>query len=201
MIINSTEHLNKARSLLHHCYLEHLEWEIDKSNPSGIKVQDIGPETIISDDYDNLAIWFSVINQNECIACGRICHNDANGLLELERYANAREALQDVLQEKQKLSIVEFNREAVLPQYAEDEKPYLLLLKLAFQYCLQRNYAILTTSNLSEWVEVYDKIGFKRLKTIFKYFDSETDPVVVYFATTRDITNIIKKINLALIEY
>lgn len=200
IIINEPEQLNQARSLLHCCYLEHLAWEIAHCNPSGIKIQQQGSRTIISDDYDDLAVWFSVLNDNnDCIACGRLCHNDSNGLLEIERYHNAKKSLKDILQKKKQFNIVELNREAILPKYAENKKPYLLLLKSIFQYCLKKNYAILTTSNLVKWVDVYDKIGFKRLNAAFRYFDSEPEPVVVYFAHTQDIENMLIEINTFLI--
>lgn len=201
IIISDPEHLNKARSLLYYCYLEHLEWEIAHCNPSGIKIQQQGNGAIISDDYDDLAIWFSVLNNNnddDCIACGRLCHNDFDGLLEIERYHNARKSLKDILEKKKQLNIVELNREAVSPKYAENSKPYLLLLKSIFQYCLNKNHTILTTSNLVKWVEIYDQIGFKRLNSTFKYFDAEPEPVVAYFACTHDIENMLKKIDVLL---
>lgn len=199
IMINEPEQLDKARSLLHHCYLEHLKWEIEHSNPSGIKIQQRGSHTIISDDYDDLAVWFSVLNDtNDCIACGRLCHNDPNGLLEIERYHNAQKSLKDILQKKNEFNIVELNREAVLPKYAENKKLYLLLLKSIFQYCLKKNYAILTTSNLTNWVDIYDKIGFKRLDVTFRYFDSEPEPVIVYFAYNHDIENMLNEINTLL---
>ncbi len=201
IIINEPEQLNKARSLLHCCYLEHLEWEIAHCNPSGIKIQKWENQAIISDDYDDLAVWFSVLDDNDdCIVCGRLCHNDSNGLLEIERYDNAIKSLKDILQKKNQFNIVELNREAVLPKYADNSKVYLLLLKLIFEYCLKNNYSILTTSNLIRWVDIYDKIGFKRLEAVFKYFDSEPEPVVSYFAYTHDIEIMLTKVNFFLEE-
>lgn len=199
IMITEVEHLNKARSLLHNCYLEHLEWEIIHSNPSGINVQKQSNWNIISDDYDELAVWFSVLNdENECVACGRLCHKDSNGLLEIERYPHVRKLLKDILEKKHEFNILELNREAILPKYAENPIPYLLLLKLIFQYCLNKNHSILTTSNLSQWVTMYDQLGFKRLNISFKYFDSEPEPVVVYFAQKFDIVKMLEKINFLL---
>jgi hypothetical protein len=201
IIVNELGYLNKVRSLLHQCYLEHLEWEICQSNPSRIQIQQQDGKLIISDDYDDLAVWFSVVNDNDdCIACGRICHNDVDGLLEVERYSNAKRSLKEVLHKKNQLNIVELNREAVLPEYANNNKPYLLLLKSIFQYCLNKNYTILTTSNLTQWVNIYDKIGFNRLNAPFRYFDSEPEPVISYFANKCDIKNMLSKINRFLNE-
>lgn len=201
IIVNKIDYLNSARSLLHHYYLEHLEWEILHGNPSGIKIQRKNNQTIISDDYDDLAIWFSVQgDNNECVACGRLCYNDSKGLLELERYANARKSLQDILLQKKELNIIELNREAVLPKYVENNEPYLLLLKLIFEYCLKKGHSILTTCNLVEWMKIYDQIEFQSLKATFKYFDSEPEPVKIYFAPFNEIEKILDKICFLLKE-
>lgn len=201
IMINESENLNKARSLLHHCYLEHLEWEIAHNNPSGIKIQNKNNQTIISDDYDDLSIWFSVLNEGDCITCGRLCHDDANGLLEIERYPNAKKTLHNIFKRKNELNIVELNREATLPKFVNDEKPYLLLLKSIFEYCIEKKHAVLTTSNLPKWVDIYEKIGFQQLEgAAFKYFDSEPVPVTVYFADNSNIKDMCKKINNLLIR-
>lgn len=196
IIVNEEKNLNKVRALLYACYLEHFEWEIEHTNPSGIKIQKQNHQTIIADDYDNLSIWFSVLEADNCIACGRLCYEDQNGLLEIERYPNARKSLQHIFTMKKEFNLIELNREAMLPKYENNPTPYLLLLKSILQYCIENNYGILTTSNLPKWVSMYNAIGFQQLEEVsFKYCDSEPLPVIVYLVQNHTIKEIIKNIN------
>ena len=201
IIINSSVDLDKARSLLHSCYLEHLEWEITHGNPSGIKVQKNSNQTIITDDYDDLSTWFSVLEEQKPIACGRLCYEDSDGLLEIERYSNARKSLKNLLIKKTDLNIVELNREAILPKYINNKKLYFLLLESIFKYCLEKHQAIITTTHFENWIEIYGDIGFPRLDGLeFKYHDSEPSPVLVYFSDSQHIRVLLKRINILLRE-
>lgn len=189
--------LNNARALLYESYIKDLAWEITHDNPSNIKIHHLDNHTTLTDDYDDLSIWFSISDPNEVIACARLCQEDKNGLLEIERYENACRIIQPILDQKRKLNIIELNREAILPQYSAQRELYgLILLKEVFEYCLSNNYTILTTSNIPDWIALYELIGFEKIdKYTFKYFDSEPSPVLVYLAPPADIKRLVENIN------
>lgn len=189
--------LEKAKALLYESYIKHLAWEITHGNPSNIQINHIDGLTTLTDDYDELSTWFSISHADEVIACARLCYEDQQGLLEIERYENARNILQPILLQKRTLNLVELNREAMLPFYGETKTYFgLLLLKTIFSHCLSLNQSILTTSNIADWVVIYEMIGFKAIEEYtFKYFDSEPQPVLVYLAQPEDIRHVLKNID------
>ncbi|HRD70193.1 MAG TPA: hypothetical protein PK657_08600 [Legionella sp.] len=195
--------LNNARALLYESYIKDLAWEITHDNPSNIKIHHMNGHTTLTDDYDDLSVWFSISNKEEVIACARLCREDDQGFLEVERYENARKVIRPILDQKEKLNIIELNREAILPGYSEQRELYgLILLREVFEYCLSRNQTILTTSNIPDWIAIYDLICFKEIEEYtFKYFDSEPLPVSVYLATPSDIRQLVQNINVCLEEH
>lgn len=195
--------LNNARALLYESYIKDLAWEITHDNPSNIKIHHIDEHTTLTDDFDELSVWFSISNKDEVIACARLCSEDENGLLEIERYENATRSIKPILDQKEKLNIIELNREAILPGYSEQRELYgLILLREIFEYCLSHNYTILTTSNIPDWISIYKLISFEEIdKYTFKYFDSEPLPVSVYLATPIDIRRLLENINYCLNEH
>ena len=199
-ILTEPECLNNARALLYQSYIQDLAWEITHDNPSNIKIHHVDEHTTLTDDFDELSVWFSISNKEAVIACARLCHEDENGLLEIERYENARRCIKPILDQKEKLNIIELNREAILPRYSEQRELYgLILLREIFEYCLAQNYTILTTSNIPDWISIYELISFKGMDEYsFKYFDSEPSSVSVYLATPGDIKRLLENINCCL---
>ncbi|MBA2650992.1 MAG: GNAT family N-acetyltransferase [Tatlockia sp.] len=194
--------LNHARALLYESYIKDLAWEITHDNPSNIKINQEDGLTTLTDDFDDFSTWFSIRNEDEVIACARLCKEDESGLLEIERYENARRALKPILDHKEKFNIIELNREAIIPRYSEQWELYgLIMLKDIFEYCLSQNHTILTTSNIPDWISIYRLISFKkRDEYTFKYFDSEPLPVSVYLALPTDIKRLIENIDSCLKE-
>ena len=199
-VISKPASLIKARALLYESYIKHLGWEIAHDNPSNIKINHTEEHITLTDDYDDLSVWFAINHEDDVIACARLCHNDTNGLLEIERYNNATQILEPLLSEKETLNIVELNREAIAPSYSDQREIYgLLLLKEIFEYCLLNGHSILTTCNIHDWVSIYDLISFKFLDNYtFKYCDSEPLPVMVYLATPKDIRRLLINIDSCL---
>lgn len=196
-ILNNPKCLINARALLYESYIKDLAWEITHDNPSNIKVNHTDSRTLLTDDYDELSVWFSTSNKEEVIACARLCREDENGLLEIERYENARRSIKPILDQKEKLNIIELNREAILSSYSEHRELYgLILLKEVFEYCLDKNHTVLTTSNIPDWIAIYKLIAFEEIKEYtFKYFDSEPAPVQVYMATSNDLKKLLRNID------
>lgn len=196
-ILTDPKCLTNARALLYESYIKDLAWEITHDNPSNIQVNHTGLQTTLTDDYDSLSVWFSISNKEEVIACARLCRDDENGLLEIERYDNAKRCIGPILNQKEKLNIIELNREAILPTYSAQRELYgLILLKEVFEYCLSKNHTILTTSNIPDWIAIYKLIEFEEIKAYtFKYFDSEPAPVLVYLATPNDIKALLLNID------
>jgi hypothetical protein len=195
-IIRDKSDLNNARSLLYESYVTHLAWEITNENPSNIKITRDKNRMMLTDDYDNLSIWFSINIQKEVVACARLCKEDKQGLLEIERYENASRALDTILSQKKHLKIIELNREAILPSHSNKKEYGLLLLKSVFEYCLSQNYTLLTTCNIPDWLSIYNLISFNCLdKYSFRYFDSEALPVRVYLATPEVLIELINRID------
>lgn len=198
IIFNDHTTLNEARSLLYQCYFEHFSWEIAHENPSGIKILRDHYQSILCDDYDQIAKWFVAFEQKVCVACIRLCVSDSKGLLEIERYENAKAQLKHLFNQKQTINLIELNREAILPNHCHQESTMLLLLKSVFEYCLKNKHTLITTTNLPEWVKIYDKIELNKLNITFKYIDSEPKPVFTYLANLDNIAKVIKNINLKL---
>ena len=199
-IISTADCLANAKALLYESYIKHLAWEIKHDNPSNIKIHHLNERTTLTDDYDDLSVWFSINHKNNLVACARLCHDDNNGLLEIERYNNAAQTLKPLLSKKKMLNIIELNREAILPEYSDKKELFgLLLLKEVFEYCLINRKTILTTCNIDDWVSIYDLISFQCLDNYtFKYFDSEPHPVLVYLATPIEIKELLININSCL---
>lgn len=199
-ILSEPSCLNNARALLYKSYVKHLSWDIVDNNPSNIKINQCNHQITLTDDYDDLSVWFSVVLNNQIISCARLCGEDSNGLLEIERYENARNTIQPILDKKNELNLIELNREAILPEYSPHKELFgLLLLKRIFEHCLLKNQTLLTTCNISDWTSIYSLIDFKPLTNYsFKYFSSEPLPVQVYLATPEEYIRLIKKINQCL---
>lgn len=196
-IISDPNTLHQAKILLYKYYIEALKWEIPLDNCSGLKIQGKDSQAQIIDDYDDHSAWFSSVNEyGNVLACVRLCKNDSNGVLEIERYNTAKKQLQSILNLKAKLNIVELNREATLFPLANNQAHGLLLLKAVFYYCLKYRHSILTTTNITEWLKLYDSLLFPRLRNSqFKYSENDPAPVEVYFAKTDAIAKMLNKIN------
>lgn len=197
---NSTG-LNQARILLHDYYVRHLHWEIPENNPSGLHIRDQLKFQWIEDDYDLSARWFVLKDSKQVIACARLCFPDSQGLLEIARYGNACSVLNSVF-ETHKKNLVELNREAILMTHVNYKACYLLLLQAIFEYCLERQQVLLTTTNIKEWVKCYKRIGFAHQAAYqFKYFDHEKKPVNVYIAEMKDLENMLGVIQCQLKQF
>lgn len=190
--------INEARHLLYEHYMNELCWEVKAHNPSAIKVIPYNDsKNILVDDYDSLSTWFVGINQESVIACARLCGDDDNGLLEVERYTSARLVLQKILQDKRKLNLVELNREAIHVEH-RNYQTYLLLLKTILKHCILRKQSILMTTPNSDLIHLYKLISFPKIEYgSFKYDPSEPTPVNTYIAEfdKNHHQNMIKNIN------
>jgi hypothetical protein len=187
-------------ALLYDYYVDHHGWNISKENPSGITIKTLNGKNSLVDNYDQYSIFFSVTNKNgDILSCARLCAEDEEHFLEIEKYKNAKECLQHILIKKQELNILEMAREGINLNYLDDEKPYLLLLREVFNFCLNGKHSLLTTTNLPEWEKIYKCIGFPELENVkFKYFDDEPTEVKIYFSLASQAEEIIKRINLRL---
>jgi hypothetical protein len=199
-VIEDVNTLEKAKTLLYDYYIETLKWDIPTDNYSGIKIKKICQQKKFYDDYDDYSIWFSVTNEiNDVVACARLCKEDTAGLLEIERYSEAKQRLRSILNLKEQLNLIELNREAILPCYPDNKVSGLLLLKLIFNYCLKHKYSVLTTTNISEWLTFYNCLPFTRLHHCqFRYVETDPNPVEVYFINYKNLNNILTKIDFYL---
>lgn len=192
--------LEKAKTLLYEYYIEKLKWDIHTDNYSGIKIKKTYQQKKFVDDYDDYSIWFSVTNENNnVLACARLCKEDARGLLEIERYTEAKQLLRPILNSKKQLNLIELNREAILPDNPDYKVASLVLLKFIFNYCLTHNYSVLTTTNIPEWLTLYNSLPLIKLFDCqFRYAETDPNPVEVYFIKNRNLNNILTKINFYL---
>lgn len=199
-IIEDLYTLGKAKILLYEYYIENLKWDVPPDNNSGIKIKKTDQYNKLVDDYDHYSIWFSVVNEkNDVITCARLCKEDPEGLLEIERYFQAKQQLQAVLNSKKELNLIELNREAILPGYPDNKVASLLLLECIFTYCKKYHYSVLTTTNIPEWLALYNSLPFPRLDDCqFSYAETDPKPVEVYFIEHYHLDNIINKIDFYL---
>ncbi len=196
-MIHDLDSLNEARSLLYHCYIEKMKWDIQQNNCSGIHVDIIKQKFCLVDDYDQIAIWFSVKQQGKIVACARLCPEDLNGKLELERYPEAQRILGFTVEKlKREFRVIELNREAILPHYAAGNSARILLFKKIFEYCILNRYAIITATHIQDWTRFYNHILFTELKGLqFKYSAADLEKVTVYFASQKNIQEMNNKLN------
>ena len=199
-VIEDVHTLGKAKTLLYEYYIEKLKWVIPTDNYSGIKIKKTCQQKKFVDDYDDYSTWFSVKNENdEVIACARLCKEDIGGLLEIERYSEAKRLLHPILNLKKQLNLIELNREAILPSYPANKIASLVLLRFIFNYCLKHNYSILTTSNIPEWLKLYNSLPLTRLDHCrFRYTETDQNPVEVYLIKYENLNNVLNKINFYL---
>lgn len=196
-VIEDLYTLEKAKTLLYEYYIEKLKWDIPIDNYSGIRIKKTCQQKKFVDDYDDYSIWFSVTNENNnVVACARLCKEDTAGLLEIERYGEAKQLLHPILNSKKQLNLIELNREAILPDNPDNKVAGLVLLKFIFNYCLKHNYSVLTTTNIPEWLTLYNSLPLTRLYHCqFRYAETDPNPVEVYFVENRSLNNILNKIN------
>lgn len=199
-VIEDVYTLEKAKTLLYEYYIEKLKWDIPTDNYSGIRIKKTYQQKKFVDDYDDYSIWFSVTNENNTvIACARLCKEDTRGLLEIERYSEAKQLLRPILNSKKQLNLIELNREAILLDNPDNKVASLELLKFIFNYCLKHNYSVLTTTNIPEWLTLYNSLPFTKLYHCqFRYAETDPNPVEVYFMKNRNLNNILTKINFYL---
>jgi hypothetical protein len=189
LLIEDESLFGQVKAFLYKCYIQEFGWQVPSDNPSRIVFKESTEGlSLLTDDYDKHALWFAAVQANCIVACARLCTVDSNNLLELERYPEAREKLHLLLKEKEQLNIIELNREAISLKESKYEKPCLFLLEKIFTYCLQKGFSILTTTNMVNWLNIYDKISFPKLEGFsFKYHVEDKDEVVVYFAQKEDL--------------
>jgi hypothetical protein len=183
--------------LLYSYYVDYYHWDIPYNNPSGIRVEKINNEKILTDNYDKVSQFFTVKTQdNKIIATARIC-DEINDLLEIECYLPKKHKLKKFLNLKKEYYLKEFNREAIDVQYIKDENIYLILLNKLFQHAFQNNFSLITTTVLPEWEKIYVKIGLPLLEDMtFKYFEADLSPAKVYFASVSKIEEILENIKI-----
>lgn len=190
--------LNQARSLLYHYYVEVCGWKIYKDNPSGIRIEKNKDGFILTDDYDKESIWFLLYLKQLPIGCIRICGSDPKNILEIEEYENAQKRLKYIFNQRKQLNLIEFNREAILPQYVCNES-LLSLLEAPIIYCVQKKCSILTSCVFREWYIIYTMLGFERLReSQFKYHDTDPNYVDMFFAKNSSLSKIVSNIQLLL---
>jgi hypothetical protein len=196
-LIHDSQTLNEARNLLYYCYVEKMKWEIKQNNYSGIRIEKVKKKFCLVDDYDSIAIWFSVKQKNQIVACARLCPEDFNRKLELERYPEAQQILGITLKElKNKFHIVELNREAILPHFSAGDFARILLFRKIFEYCTLQKHTIITATHVQDWVNFYNDILFPKLSGLqFKYSNTDTDKVTVYFAHEENIKKMSDKLS------
>lgn len=199
-VIKDIYTIGKAQTLLYEYYIEKLKWDVPPNNDSGIKIKKTNQYHQFVDDYDPYSTWFSVANKkNAVIACARLCKEDADGLLEIERYHQAKQRLHTVLSAKKELNLIELNREAILPGCPDNKVASLLLLDCIFNYCQTHGYSVLTTTNIPEWLALYDSLPFTKLDDCqFRYAETDPKPVEVYFIEHKNLKSLLAKINLYL---
>jgi hypothetical protein len=194
-VIRNKQFVSKAQALLYEHYIKELHWNISHNNQSGLRIEKAGKICRVLDDYDKCSTWFSTRLNNQLVSCARLCKNDENGLLEIERYSAATKSIKEILSYKEDLNLIELNREATSTNHPLRKASQLLLLKLIFTYCIDHSYSILTTSNLKDWVEIYSHLSFPLLsEKSFKYSEFDNEPVNVYLAKKNDIEKMLKKI-------
>lgn len=194
--------IDQAKSLLYEHYINELQWKIQAHNPSAIKIVASEQKNILVDDYDGISTWFVGIKEQAVIACARLCSEDQNGLLEVERYINGQSTLKKILQEKHTLNLVELNRESIHFQY-RNLQTYLLLFKTIIEHCITNKQSILMTTHDADLIRLYALISFPKLACpSFKYDPNETIPVNSYLANFHDNDHfrMIHKINFLLTQ-
>ena len=178
-VLTDKQEIIEAKKLAYEVLVKEQKWEIKPNNPSGLHIKDFPEGKVLWDDYDTVATWLGVFQENILVGSLRICRR-LNGKFELEHY----HSLLDFIQ-KDELA-VEVTRLAVEKNY-RFSVVVLLLFRLMYKNLLEKGgYAWGTAPWPNPGKLHVRKFGLTRHEIPFRYYPDDPQEVYLYYLNGYD---------------
>jgi PAS domain S-box-containing protein len=183
-ILNNQELINDARALLYRTNIEHVNWMFSPDNPSKLAIKQEGNRKLLTDRFDDKAIWIGAFHDKKMVGCTRLCGVDENNKFEIEGYPSS-EVVQKYLSQNRN-ACLESTRTVIDPDFVGKGVVRYLFLH-AFKYCQLNHYSIFGCVSHEGIKALFAKIGVPlKIESAFKYEPSDLAPVNFYFVSYLD---------------
>ncbi len=178
-ILTDKREIIEAKKLAYEVLVKELKWEITPDNPSGLHVKELPEGKVLWDDYDTVATWLGVFEENTLVGSLRICRR-LNGKFELEHYYS----LLDFIQKDE--FAVELTRLAVDKNH-RFSVAVLLLFRLTYKNLLEKGGYVWGTAPWPNPGKLHvRKFGLTRHEIPFRYYPDDPQEVYLYYLNGYD---------------
>ncbi|NET16151.1 MAG: hypothetical protein F6K08_26665 [Okeania sp. SIO1H6] len=179
IILTEKREIIEAKKLAYEVSVKEQKWEIKPDNPSGLHVKELPEGKVLSDDYDTVATWLGVFQENTLVGSQRICRR-LNGTFELECYHE----LLDFIREDD--LAMESTRFVFAKQYRQSVA-VLMLFRLLYQIFLEKGGYLFGTAFFPNPGKLYvNKFGGTRHEIPFRYYPDDPQEVYLYYLNGYD---------------
>lgn len=187
-ILTDEGEIIEAKKLAYEVLVEELKWEIKPDNPSGLYVKELPEGKVLWDEYDAVATWLGVFEENTLVGCLRICRR-LNGKFELELY---RELLDFIREDELAMECTRFS----FSKRYRRSGAILILVRLVFKIFLENGGYLFTTGFFPHPGKLYvNKFGLTRHETPFSYYPDDPQEVYLYYFNGYDRSWLREKIS------
>ncbi|NET55003.1 MAG: GNAT family N-acetyltransferase [Symploca sp. SIO2E6] len=174
------EEIIEAKKIAYEVLVKELKWELRADNPSGLHVKNLPQGKMLCDDYDQVATWLGVFDQNTLVGCLRVCSR-FQGKFELERYHELLDFI------KQDPLAIEGNRLAVRKDYRQSTA-VLMLFRILYKDLLSNKggYCFGTGFFPNPGKLYVNKFGMKKHEIPFRYHPEDSQEVYLYYINGYD---------------
>lgn len=188
IILKEEREIIEAKKLAYEVLVEELKWEIKPDNPSGLYVKELPEGKVLWDNYDTVATWLGVFEENTLVACQRICRR-LNGKFELECY---HELLYFIREDELAMEVTRF---AIRKGYRRSGA-ILMLFRLLYQIMLKNGGYFFGTAFFTNPGKLYvNKFGMTRNEIPFRYYQDDPQEVYLYYLNGYDRPRLIEIIS------
>lgn len=178
----------EAKKLAYEFVVAELKCEIKADNPCGLHVKNLPEGKVLCDDYDTVATWLGVFEENTLVGCMRICRR-LNGKFELECYHE----LLDFIKEDE--LAMEATRLVVRKKY-RGSWAILILVRTLFQILLENGGYLFATGVFPNPGKLYaNKFGLTRHEAAFRHYVNDQQEFYLYYFNGYDRPKLREKIS------
>ncbi len=165
-VLTDKQEIIEAKKLAYEVLVKEQKWEIKPDNPSGLHIKELPQGKVLWDDYDTVATWLGVFQENTLVGSQRICRR-LNGKFELECYHE----LLDFIREDD--LAMETTRFVLVKQYRQSVAA-LMLFRLLYQIFLENGGYLFGTGFFPNPGKLYvNKFGGTRHEIPFRYYPDD----------------------------
>ena len=187
-VLTQEQEIIAAQKLAYEVQVEELQWQLQPDNPSGLHIKELPQGKILCDDYDTVATWLGVFQQDTLVGCQRNCRR-LNGKFELERYHELLDFIQkdELAWETTRLSIKKSYRRTTA---------ILILYRLLYQILLKTGGYLFGAAPFPNPGKLYiNKFGITRHEIPFRYHPEDPQEVYLYYINGYDQLKLITLIS------